>query len=92
MAGTYTDALQDNAEDRRRCQEQLAELPKVDSDRLERLRSAIGSATSAWDAYEVLSLPEQRLLLQALFENLTLDNSGVVRYTLNTAPAFVLAA
>lgn len=51
-------------------------------DRVDALSAAIARARTAWDIYVLLTLRQQRVLVQTVFERLEIDRSGIVRHKL----------
>jgi len=61
---------------------QLFAAPRADARRLRQVIALLHQAPSAWHVHVALSVPEQRLLVEAVFERLEIARSGVVRFTL----------
>lgn len=63
--------------------EKRVDPPRQDaSGRWQNLRAAIARAHTVWDIYALLVLREQRILIQAVFELLEIDKTGVVGQSL----------
>jgi len=78
----YQQALASLAAERENVKKAAPSTDEPGVARVERLRSAITRVHTAWDVYVLLDQPQQRLLIELLFERLEIGPAGVVRHSL----------